>query len=202
MFWGQIHHFTLDGACKIGVKRITSLSVLSYDLYINVLLTTLFLWPLLRGRSLSLRIKRVATRTLLAAGVALTTSTINIAVLAILHEQLGWVCLGSCGADVLINAIAIYWVTSPTGRTTTTTADTNPEGAVDNTGSNHMSFPLANGSIPNPGQACSPHEGISTQKHELDAEGDRNGEGRKPASFFKSTWSRLWKERRREVGQC
>jgi hypothetical protein len=46
-----------------------------------------------------------------AAAVALTTSVINILVLTILHgQQLGWVCLSSCGFDVTVNAIVIYAV--------------------------------------------------------------------------------------------
>ncbi|GAB1522884.1 hypothetical protein RhiTH_006009 [Rhizoctonia solani] len=54
----------------------------------------------------------MAMRTLVAAFAALTTSTINIAVLTIMHgQQLGWVCLGSCGADVTVNALVLFWVT-------------------------------------------------------------------------------------------
>ena len=35
-------------------------------------------------------------------------------VLTIMHgQQLGWVCLGSCGTDVTINALALYFVTNP-----------------------------------------------------------------------------------------
>ncbi|ELU37562.1 hypothetical protein AG1IA_08426 [Rhizoctonia solani AG-1 IA] len=57
-------------------------------------------------------IKKMAMRTLVAAFAALTTSTINIAVLTIMHgQQLGWVCLGSCGADVTVNALVLFWVT-------------------------------------------------------------------------------------------
>lgn len=36
-----------------------------------------------------------------AAGVALTTSCVNILILTIMHgQQLAWVCLASCGTDV------------------------------------------------------------------------------------------------------
>ncbi|KAG6857416.1 hypothetical protein H0H87_004778 [Tephrocybe sp. NHM501043] len=36
----------------------------------------------------------------------------NISVLTALKgHELGWVCLGSCTADVVINALAIFWVT-------------------------------------------------------------------------------------------
>ncbi|KAG8700010.1 hypothetical protein FRC09_006239 [Ceratobasidium sp. 395] len=72
----------------------------------------MFLWPLFRSRLANPRIKRLAMRTLVAAGAALTTSTINIAVLTIMHgQQLGWVCLGSCGTDVTMNALVLFWVT-------------------------------------------------------------------------------------------
>jgi hypothetical protein len=44
--------------------------------------------------------------------VALTTSTINIAVLTLLDgTELGWVCLAACAADVAVNSLAVFWVT-------------------------------------------------------------------------------------------
>ncbi|KAJ7191309.1 hypothetical protein GGX14DRAFT_528844 [Mycena pura] len=102
-----------DGACVLGLKPKASIPLLSYDLYINILLTTLFLWPILRSHHINPQLKRVATKTLIASSVALTTSTINIAVLTILHgRELGWVCLASCGTDVIFNASALFWVTS------------------------------------------------------------------------------------------
>jgi len=116
LVFGRIHYFRDDGSCVVGVKKISSISLLSYDLFVNVFLTTLFLYPLLNAQFLSARIKRVATRTLIAAGVALTTSTINVVVLTVLKgQELGWICLGSCGSDVLFNALAIYWVTGNSG---------------------------------------------------------------------------------------
>jgi len=45
-----------------------------------------------------------------AAAVSVTTSTANVLVLTLLHgRELGWVCLGSCGADVryLLNLLGI-----------------------------------------------------------------------------------------------
>ncbi|KAF7362405.1 hypothetical protein MVEN_00587700 [Mycena venus] len=102
-----------DDACVIGLKPTASIPLLSYDLYINVLLTCLFLWPLLRIKFASPALKQVATRTLVASAVALTTSTVNITVLTILKgRELGWLCLGTCGVDVLFNAAALFWVTS------------------------------------------------------------------------------------------
>ncbi|KAJ7048125.1 hypothetical protein C8F01DRAFT_164512 [Mycena amicta] len=117
MFFGRIEKFREgDGACVLGLKPTASLPLLSYDLYINLLLTTLFIYPILRSKHSTPQMRRVALRTLMAAAVALTTSTVNIAVLTILKgSELGWVCLGSCGTDVIFNAAALFWVTS--GRT-------------------------------------------------------------------------------------
>ncbi|KAF5384050.1 hypothetical protein D9757_006968 [Collybiopsis confluens] len=119
MVVGKIHYLREpDGVCIIGLKRFSSLALLGYDLLINIALTLLFLWPILKADLTNPRLRRVAVRTMLASGVALTTSTINMLVLALLkgHER-GWVCLGSCGADVIFNALAIFWVTKSTTHT-------------------------------------------------------------------------------------
>ncbi|KAJ6517538.1 hypothetical protein C8R47DRAFT_256166 [Mycena vitilis] len=101
-----------DGACLIGVERSASIAVLTYDLFINVLLTSLFLWPLLRSKHSTARLRRMATRTLVASGAALTTSTINITILTVMRgRQLGWLCLSSCSLDMIFNAAALFWVT-------------------------------------------------------------------------------------------
>ncbi|KAG8711695.1 hypothetical protein FRC08_015565 [Ceratobasidium sp. 394] len=111
---GRIAVIRPNGACIIGLKPLASLSLLAYDLYINVFLTAMFIWPLARSKLINPRLKAVATRTLVAAFAALTTSSLNIAVLTLMHgRQLGWVCLGSCGTDVTVNAIVLFWVTSP-----------------------------------------------------------------------------------------
>ncbi|KAJ7679374.1 hypothetical protein DFH06DRAFT_1166401 [Mycena polygramma] len=109
MIYGRIAEIRSgDGACVIGLKPMASLPLLSYDLYINVLLTSLFLWPLMRAKFVNLRLRRVATRTLIASLAALTTSTVNIAVLTILHgRELGWLCLASCASDVCTSTTAI-----------------------------------------------------------------------------------------------
>ncbi|KAJ7899854.1 hypothetical protein B0H13DRAFT_2664213 [Mycena leptocephala] len=113
MIIGRIDEFRPgDGACVIGLKPTASLPLLSYDLYINILLTALFLWPLLRSKHSSPQLCRLATRTLVAAGMALTTSTVNITVLTIMKgRQLGWLCLSSCGTDAIFNAAVLFWVT-------------------------------------------------------------------------------------------
>jgi hypothetical protein len=100
------HTFNICSSSSL-ISDITTLSLT------NVLLTGLFLWPLWRSPNLNARVKRIAARTTIAALVALATSTVNMLVLTLMHgEQLGWVCLGSCGADVIVNAIALFWVTT------------------------------------------------------------------------------------------
>ncbi|KAJ8083607.1 hypothetical protein PM082_009482 [Marasmius tenuissimus] len=113
MIRGKIHFWRDDGACVIGLKAFSSIPLLIYDLYLTVFLNGLFLWPICRSNIGNPRIKRVAIRTLVASVAALVTSAVNIGVLTIQHgRQLGWVCLGSCGTDVVLNAIAIFWVTN------------------------------------------------------------------------------------------
>ncbi|CAE7185951.1 unnamed protein product [Rhizoctonia solani] len=127
MLLGRIAFIRNDGACVIGLKRLASLTLLIYDLYINIFLTGLFIWPLARSKLINPRLKSVAVRTLVAASAALTTSTLNIAILTVMDgRQLGWVCLGSCGTDVTVNAIVLFWVTSPTASTAMTHSGPQP----------------------------------------------------------------------------
>nr|GAT44290.1 predicted protein [Mycena chlorophos] len=127
MFIGRVEQFRPgDGACVLGLRPSSSIPLLSYDLYINLLLTALFIFPILRSTHITPQMRGVALRTLMAAGVALTTSTVNIAVLTLMKgRELGWVCLDSCGTDVIFNAAALFWVTSGRshgGRTTMSVA--------------------------------------------------------------------------------
>lgn len=127
------------------------------DSYVNIFLTCLFLWPLVRTGRIRPMLRRVAIRTLmlvfrltltrlyihqyarqLSSGsiVALTTSTVNVLMLTLRDgKELGWVCVGSCGADVslsrmglflcslfllrfsqiICNALALFWVTAGSG---------------------------------------------------------------------------------------
>ncbi|KAG7095797.1 hypothetical protein E1B28_006497 [Marasmius oreades] len=113
MITGRVHYWRDDGVCVIGLKSYSSIPLLSFDLYINLFLNGLFLWPLFRSKIVNPRIRSVAIRTLIASSAALTTSLVNIGVLTAAHgQQLGWVCLGSCGTDVILNALAIFWVTN------------------------------------------------------------------------------------------
>ncbi|KIJ98136.1 hypothetical protein K443DRAFT_133591 [Laccaria amethystina LaAM-08-1] len=111
LFAGPVHELNGDGICVTGLKRIASIPLLVYDLYINVFLTFMFLYPLVSSKLKSSGLRRLAIRTFIAALVALTTSTVNVVVLMLLNgKELGWVNLGACGADIIVNAVAIFWV--------------------------------------------------------------------------------------------
>ncbi|KAJ7759256.1 hypothetical protein B0H16DRAFT_1534987 [Mycena metata] len=153
LFFGRVSQLRAgDKACVIGLKPAASIPLLSYDLYINVFLTGLFLWPLLRSNLSTPRLKRVAIRTLLSSAVALTTSTVNIVVLTVLKgHELGWVCLASCGTDVIFNALALFWVTGAArpGTTTFTTSCPECERRVNETASDGLILNITpkNGSV-------------------------------------------------------
>ncbi|KAL5520088.1 hypothetical protein ACEPAG_1748 [Sanghuangporus baumii] len=106
-----------DGVCMIGLHSFATIPLLTYDLFINIFLTSMFLWFLYREQSISERLRRLARRTALAAAIALTISCVNILILALLKgKQLGWVCLSSCAADVTVNALVLFWVTGGASR--------------------------------------------------------------------------------------
>lgn len=122
MFIGRVGYLQPSSGgrleCIIGLEMMASIPLLSYDVFLNVFLTSLFAYPLLGGSNLRIglgnraglqdgrklanpKLRALAKRTCYAAAVALGTSVVNILILTILHgRQLGWVCLASCGLDV------------------------------------------------------------------------------------------------------
>jgi len=113
MILGQNSLIRGDGMCIIGLKNFATIPMISYDLFLNVFLTGMFIYPLWRADFMSHMLKNIATRTLCAACASLLISAANIAILTLLKgKEYGWVCLGSCVTDVTLNAIALSWVTS------------------------------------------------------------------------------------------
>jgi len=104
---------TNDHVCVIGLTTWGSATLLSYDLFMTIVLTSLFVWPLWTS-NVSKPVRKIASRTLIASVAALMTSCANVAILTGVHgRQLGWLCLSSCGTDVIINALVVWWVTRP-----------------------------------------------------------------------------------------
>jgi len=129
----KIAYYRSDGRCVTGIGSPGDIPLLVYDFFINILFTSLFLWPLLRSKCRSAYIHQLAKQNLWAAAVALSTSCINILVLLLMHgKQLGWICLGSCGVDIVINAMVMYWVTNGPSRSTAMQATPNNVNNVEN----------------------------------------------------------------------
>ncbi|KAF5372226.1 hypothetical protein D9758_005004 [Tetrapyrgos nigripes] len=102
-----------DGVCVIGLKKVATLSLIAYDLFLNVFLTGMFLWPLWRSHIISPPLRIVAKRTLYGACASLILSAANIAILtAVGGDEIGYICLSACVTDVTLNALVLFWVSS------------------------------------------------------------------------------------------
>lgn len=106
-----------DGACVIGLHPWASIPLLAMDLLVNVFLTSAFVVPIWGRLKLSSapvgKAQRLARNSVLAAICALITSFANMLTLTLRHgHELSWVCLGTCGIDVFLNACIIYIITS------------------------------------------------------------------------------------------
>lgn len=101
------------GECMIGFRQNILYGVISFDVFINVVLTALFLIPLrgVVGQSVSLR--EVTKRNMIAAAISLASSLANVISLTALRgREHAWVCLTSCSVDAVVNALVAFWVTN------------------------------------------------------------------------------------------
>ncbi|PVF94736.1 hypothetical protein CPB86DRAFT_739896, partial [Serendipita vermifera] len=101
MLIAKIAYIQWDGTCVIGLDGRASIPLLVYDSFLNIFLTTLFAWPLLRRKLSNPKLRNLAKRTCFAATVALSVSVWNVVFLLMRDgRRLGWVCLASCTFDV------------------------------------------------------------------------------------------------------
>ncbi|KAJ8092592.1 hypothetical protein PM082_006917 [Marasmius tenuissimus] len=115
MFIGLIHYQREDGMCVIGFQPFASITLVAFNLFITIFLNTLFLYPLFHTKIHNPRLKAVVVKTVIAYFVALIASTANMVALTVMRGRLlGWVCLGGCAADVIVNALAIFLITLKT----------------------------------------------------------------------------------------
>ncbi|GAA5894564.1 uncharacterized protein JCM6883_002137 [Sporobolomyces salmoneus] len=111
-----------DNACIIGLKLYATVPMLTVDAIVNIYLTGAFVIPVYRSRWH--KAQKLALHSSIAAVASLVTSFANIAVLTFEHgHQLSWVCLGSCGLDVSLNAIILYLVTASSSSSSTSAED-------------------------------------------------------------------------------
>ncbi|KAJ1308008.1 hypothetical protein OPQ81_002079 [Rhizoctonia solani] len=116
----QAIHYIRNGYCFIGINRLCSAFLLAYDIFINLFLTGVFIIPLARSTIRSAWLRTVAIRSTVASLIALLTTSANVVILYLLEgNETIWVCFGSCAADVVINALSLYWAMQGPGEGST-----------------------------------------------------------------------------------
>ncbi|CAE6377472.1 unnamed protein product [Rhizoctonia solani] len=89
---------------------------MSYDTFANFSLTFLFVAPLARSTIRSNKLRIIAIKAAIASFVGLLLEMINGFILFSLDgKEMIWVCLGACAADIVLNAILLYWAMDGTG---------------------------------------------------------------------------------------
>ncbi|KAH8649806.1 hypothetical protein BX600DRAFT_418738 [Xylariales sp. PMI_506] len=109
-----------NGVCIIGMQKLAMVPLITFDVIVNVYLTTLFLIPLRQLYSFkdtartaaNERLRTMAMRTFVGAVCTTISSVVNLTVLMALDGEPGWVCLMCCNCDVLFSAVVLQWVTS------------------------------------------------------------------------------------------
>ncbi|KAL5634148.1 hypothetical protein ACGC1H_006095 [Rhizoctonia solani] len=105
----QATHY-YSGHCVIGISHPSSIFVITYDIFINLFLTGMFVVPLVRARIRSAWLRTVAIRSTIATLIALLTTSVNCAVVYVLGgREAIWICLGGCAVDIAIGSVALYW---------------------------------------------------------------------------------------------
>ncbi|KAH7318821.1 hypothetical protein B0J17DRAFT_686402 [Rhizoctonia solani] len=108
--------FLHNGYCIIGMSRLASILIMSYDTFTNFLLTLLFVAPLVRSTIRSTRLRTIAIKAAIASFVGLLIEIINGFILFALDgKEMIWVCLGACAADIVANAVLLYWAMDGSG---------------------------------------------------------------------------------------
>ncbi|KAJ1308001.1 hypothetical protein OPQ81_002074 [Rhizoctonia solani] len=116
----QAVHYVYNGYCVIGVSRLSYIFLPIYDFFINLFLTGMFVVPLVRATIRSAWVRTVAIRSTIASLMALTTTLTNGIIIYVLNgNETIWVCFGSCAADVVINALILYWAMQGPGEGST-----------------------------------------------------------------------------------
>ncbi|EUC57583.1 transmembrane protein, putative [Rhizoctonia solani AG-3 Rhs1AP] len=106
----QAIHYVYSGYCVIGTNQPSSIFLLAYDMCINLLLTGMFVVPLIRAKIRSVWLRTVAMRSTVATVIALLTTSVNFVVLYILDgSEAIWICFGGCTVDIVIGSVVLYW---------------------------------------------------------------------------------------------
>ena len=119
----RIAYINKEGQCIIGMKKVSMIPLIAFDVLVNVYLTILFILPLRQLYSYKHNtrtaapasahpLRKVALRTFVGSCATLTSSVVNLTVLMVLEGEPGWVCLMCCNADILFSVVVLHWVTA------------------------------------------------------------------------------------------
>ncbi|KEQ72318.1 hypothetical protein M436DRAFT_27196, partial [Aureobasidium namibiae CBS 147.97] len=122
----RIAYLNEKGVCVIGMKRLALVPLITFDIILNVYLTSLFLHPLRQcysfkqGTKSSLR--TLVVRTFVGSCATLLMSVVNLSVLTILDGEPGYICLCLCNLDILFTVCVLHWATAIDRQDRTTTS--------------------------------------------------------------------------------
>ncbi|KAI4833766.1 hypothetical protein E4T44_09236 [Aureobasidium sp. EXF-8845] len=112
----RIAYINEKGVCVIGMKRRALVPLITFDIILNVYLTSLFLHPLRQcysfkqGGNSSMR--TLVVRTFAGSCATLLMSVVNLSVLTILDGEPGYICLCLCNLDILFTVCVLHWATA------------------------------------------------------------------------------------------
>ncbi|KAG9242111.1 hypothetical protein BJ878DRAFT_517192 [Calycina marina] len=105
-----------DGSCKIGMKKVSMIPLVAFDILINVYLTSLFIIPLRNLYSYktnpSSQLRTIVLRTFVGSCATLVSSVVNLTVMMVLGGEPGWICLLCCNLDIFFSVLVLHWLTS------------------------------------------------------------------------------------------
>ncbi|KEQ96917.1 hypothetical protein AUEXF2481DRAFT_620082 [Aureobasidium subglaciale EXF-2481] len=112
----RIAYINDKGVCVIGMKRKALVPLITFDIILNVYLTSLFLHPLRQCYSFkqgaSSRMRTLVLRTFVGSCATLLMSVVNLSVLTILDGEPGYICLCLCNLDILFTVCVLHWATA------------------------------------------------------------------------------------------
>ncbi|KAF3131567.1 hypothetical protein TWF703_007578 [Orbilia oligospora] len=109
--------FFEDGVCRIGMKKVALLPLITFDVVVNVYLTTLFLIPVVKiaqgkAQQSHQALRSMAIKTFCGSCATLISSVANLTTLMLLKGEPGWICLLLCNADILFSAVVLHAITN------------------------------------------------------------------------------------------
>jgi len=118
-FVWRIAYINQSGYCLIGLRRSVSIPLTTYELSINLYLTSLFLLPLRnithfenRAGSANSRLRKMTKRCLIGAGITCLSTGANLTAVSIIEGEQAWLCLLCCNLDLVICVSILHWTTS------------------------------------------------------------------------------------------